>query len=392
MLKRLARGDADTLDEFVRHPALRALGPADVVALAAALAASGDRLPDAAEERADVASTGGPSSLTTLLAPLYLRAYGVSVPTLGVPGRPAGGVDVLATIPGFRVDLDAREASAALRRAGHIHLAAGGCWAPLDAALFQHRRRVGAQARPELVIASLLAKKLAVGVRRAGFDVRVAPWGNFGIGPAEAARNARRLIDVFAAAGVTAGCLLTDARRPYQPYIGRGESLVALHRVLTGGAEGELARHAELCRVLAERTAGRPPDAAEAATEAARAAFELTLEAQGSSWQVFEARVDEVLDAPTVALRATDYGRLVVDLRVMRDALTGRQQGGSSDPCGVTLRATAGAAVARGDVLADVRGADAALVDELASAVTTSARDEAVNRWTLPLWIAADDL
>lgn len=392
ILERLADGGTAALDDFVRQCALRPLADGDVVALARMLAGSGDQLAGGLQDRADVASTGAPSSLTTLLGPLYLRAMGLSVPTLGVAGRPAGGVDVLATIPGFRVDLNAREASAALARAGHIHLAAGGSWAPLDAALFKHRRRVGAQARPELVIASLLAKKLAVGVRRAGFDVRVAPWGNFGAGPEEAARNARRLIDVFAAAGVTAGCMLTDARVPYQPHIGRGESLVALHRVLTSAADDELAGHAELCRLISLRTAGRGSAGAAdpRASAAARAAFALTLEAQGSSWERFEARVAEILDAPTAALHAKADGRLVVDLRAVRDALTARQRDGSEDPCGVTLRARAGTWAARGDTLADVRGSDAALIAELERAITTSARAEAADAWRLPRWTAAD--
>src|SRR5690242_18079129 len=38
----------------------------------------------------DVASTGGPSSLTTLLTPIYLAEYGMTVPKVAVPGRPAG--------------------------------------------------------------------------------------------------------------------------------------------------------------------------------------------------------------------------------------------------------------------------------------------------------------
>ncbi len=58
---------------------------------------------------ADVASTGGPSSLSTLLSPLFLRAGGAVVPKLGVPGRPAGGIDCLAQIPGYRTELSAQE-------------------------------------------------------------------------------------------------------------------------------------------------------------------------------------------------------------------------------------------------------------------------------------------
>jgi len=52
--------------------------------------------------------------------------------------------------------------------------------------------------------------------------------------------------------------LLTDAGRPYQPYVGRGEALLALEEVVAGRAEGWLADHTrssarESCRVEALR-------------------------------------------------------------------------------------------------------------------------------------------
>src|SRR5690348_1284014 len=66
---------------------------ADLASLSSTLARSGEqkRFPSNVHT-ADIASTGGPSSLSTLLGPLYLRALGFHVPKLGVPGRPAGGI------------------------------------------------------------------------------------------------------------------------------------------------------------------------------------------------------------------------------------------------------------------------------------------------------------
>src|SRR5437868_14746215 len=79
---------------------------------------------------ADVASTGGPASLSTLLCPLYLRSYGFVVPKLGVPGRPAGGIDVLAQLPGYRVDLSEADVRRVLERCGYAHFLAGTQFAP----------------------------------------------------------------------------------------------------------------------------------------------------------------------------------------------------------------------------------------------------------------------
>ena len=70
----------------------------DIAYLATTLGGSGSVLsiPDG-RFAADLASTGGPTSLSTLIGPLYLRAMGCCVPKLGVPGRPAGGVDAVVS-------------------------------------------------------------------------------------------------------------------------------------------------------------------------------------------------------------------------------------------------------------------------------------------------------
>lgn len=99
---------------------------------------------------ADVASTGGPSSLSTLLAPLFLREGGAIVPKLGVPGRPAGGIDCLAQIPGYHSTLTPEEVEAVLASGGYAHFLAAGEMAPLDGRMFRLRQDCGAQAVPTL--------------------------------------------------------------------------------------------------------------------------------------------------------------------------------------------------------------------------------------------------
>lgn len=84
------------------------IGPGEIAQLAAVLAASGTvREPDSG--CADVASTGGPGSLSTMLGPLVLRSIGLRVPKIAVPGRPAGGIDTLGTVPGYRTALPASD-------------------------------------------------------------------------------------------------------------------------------------------------------------------------------------------------------------------------------------------------------------------------------------------
>ena len=71
-----------------------------VASLAVALTAGGARRELA--DCTDLASTGGPGSISTMLVPLMARASGVPVAKVGVPGRPAGAVDVLSNVPGYR--------------------------------------------------------------------------------------------------------------------------------------------------------------------------------------------------------------------------------------------------------------------------------------------------
>jgi thymidine phosphorylase len=221
------------------------------VRLARILAASGLSISYDDELCADVASTGGPSSLSTLLCPLFLRSGGVVVPKLGVPGRPAGGIDCLAQIKGYKTTLDAEDVIRVLRSGGYAHFVADGQLAPLDGRLFRIRQSSNAQSVPTLVVASLLSKKLAVGVRRAGLDVRVAPHGNFGESWGVARSNATLFLRAAEQLGIRAFPVLTDGRYPYQPYLGRRECLVALADIFADRCDDWLRTHLDMCRTLA---------------------------------------------------------------------------------------------------------------------------------------------
>lgn len=342
------------------------LSDRDIADLAQTLATSGAHL-EANPLAADLASTGGPSSLSTLICPLQLCARGLTVPKLGVRGRPAGGIDILETIPGFQPKLDRRVAGSALAQSRYIHLLADEHWAPLDARLFGYRQLVGAQDVPDLVIASILAKKLAVGVRGAGLEIRVAPHGNFGTTLDAARHNAHRYNAVAAELDLRPVCILTDGTRPYQPYVGRGEALVALASVLDGKSSDWLADHVSLCLQMSDAVAemlevdtARPvglPDL--------RTVHEEMLLAQGASPAAFWMRVEEIQAALTTTISAEKSGWIEYDLGVLRTLLVDQQRSQPHhpnnqplDPAGVTLLAKPGDFVETGDPVMTVRVAD----------------------------------
>lgn len=325
----------------------------EIAGLATVLADSGARLPFRSDA-ADVASTGGPSSLTTLVCPVLLRALGFVVPKLGVRGRPAGGIDVLETLPGFRSELTYAEVLAALDLSGVAHAAAADTFAPLDALLFARRQATGTQQVPALVIASLLSKKLAMGVHLVGLDVRVAPHGNFGSTWEEARDNARRFCIVASMLGMRATCFLTDATRPYQRHVGRGEAVVALDTWLDGEMDADLSLHIDDCWTMAESTTGVD---GRATVGTLRTAFDAHLRAQGTSVDALHLRARAVTLEPRASLVAERTGLLWCDLGGIRDVLVDQQRisaAAFTDPCGVTLGSLS-SPIVPGSVIADVR-------------------------------------
>lgn len=365
VLARLSKApDPSVMDEVITFARAGKLGDHDIAGLATVLSQSGVNVRSKANGvHADVASTGGPSSLSTLLCPLFLQCFGVAVPKLGVAGRPAGAVDALAQIPGYRVILTSIEVEKIVAEGGYAHFLATGDHAPLDGVFFMHRRRVGAVALPELAIASLLSKKIAVGLNRVGLDVRVSPTGNFGATWPEAKRNAERFIRVASGLGIQAWCFLTDGYRPCQPYIGRGEALTALEEVAHGSAGSWLNSHARTCFAMAKAVAGADHVNFPMIDVLCRA-LERNLTAQGSDWTRFTTKVSEIRAQPRYDILAPKSGFLTVDLGQLRHAIVlaneadgaeDARSGQFSDWAGIRLLQPAGVYVLEGECIAELR-------------------------------------
>jgi thymidine phosphorylase len=366
--------EPDALDRVIDAARWGELSDQEVASLATTLANSGQQLP-ADANAADVASTGGPGSLSTLLAPLFLVRAGFRVPKLGVPGRPAGGVDTLGVLPGYRTVLSREEVQTSLANAGYAHFEAAEEWAPLDAALFRRRQSGGAQGVPTLVIASLLAKKIAVGLRSVTLDVRVSSFGNFGIDMEQAATNAERFVRVAGLAGIAARTVLTDGTSPAQPAIGRGEALRALAHVIgliEEPMDPWLSEHVVACRNLAlGETAS---DSSPPGGHSLAAITDRHLRSQGSDLIALERYVHALSSDEQFPVVARNSGVLRVDLAGLRKTLIDAQRvrfHGASypDAAGVTLKRRLGTAVDAGDWVAvfRARGDAAAFLPQVAA-------------------------
>lgn len=142
--------------EIVNSFSRPSISDEEIITLINILADSGEKLRFNSSVY-DFASTGGPSSLSTLLVPLYMFSLGVNVINLAVPGRPAGAIDVLSQIPDYHLDI--QPGNTYDDKHFYLHLEASDRFAPLDKELFAYRKEVNKINVPNLAIASLMAKK-----------------------------------------------------------------------------------------------------------------------------------------------------------------------------------------------------------------------------------------
>lgn len=358
-------------DRWIAEAREDRLDDCGIAKLAETLANSGQRL-ELRPASADLASTGGPGSISTLWSPAAIAAHGSTVAKLGVPGRPAGGVDVLMQVDGYRTALNAAEAEAVIELCGYVHLLAGREFAPADAKLFAYRQEVGAQHVPALAIASLLSKKLVTGTSIAGLEVRIAPHGNLGANREEAERNARRFCRVARLLGITGVCFLTDATAPQQPYLGRGEVLVALSHLLSGTECEWLADHVRQCELWSNTLVGGAyPQRGDVSR-----AFIANIEAQGGTLKAIHSRAKTVIAAHSKKVTARNEGIVRYDLGEFRRAILAARKPDKEhifdDSAGVIILVPPNSKVSRGEPLISVRCSDAAwpiLNNDLSAAI-----------------------
>lgn len=360
---------------------------------AVGLANSGDRWrwPPEIGPCADTPSTGGLGSLTTLLCPYILASCGCYVPKLSVPGSVAGAIDVLALLAGFQTELDQSQMHRALRTSRIAHSENTSRLAPADAFLFKVRSKLGKKSIPELVIASLLAKKLAVGCNISVVDVRCGPLGNLGTDGETCVRYARLFVSAAMRLGIRCACVITDLSIPRLPFLGRSESLVAMCAVLASKAACEadpwLSEHVDTCIAIAAEAlvvANLYPGLEEASIAArdamasgrAREVFALHLEAQGAEIACLHRLIEAYENCSKVYIESRVSGYLTsIDVRALGAALQ-RVNGavfGSNDRIGMRLLKRPHEDVEADERLAMVRFDDSIAADTLGTFLRESA-------------------
>ena len=225
----------------------------ETTALTQAIAASGKRInwqgsAVANRIKIDQPSTGGLGNKSPLIAPVIAAAGGAVVPKMSTRGTIAGTIDILEAV-GYQAEVPIDRYIQIVSEIGIANICQTPDLAPLDARLMQLRRRTDTMRQGELVVSSILAKKLATGCQCLVVDVKTGSDSKFGDIEATK-RGAQLMVAVGKRLCIKVVCVLTDNDAPQGRYIGSGLSLVEVLEVFSGQGPADQRR---ICLELAAR-------------------------------------------------------------------------------------------------------------------------------------------
>ena len=217
---------------------------------------------------------------------------------------------------------------------------------------------------PFLAIASLLSKKVAAGLSLVGLDIRVSQYANLGHDGMEASKYAKIFCEAAGILGIKAVCYISDAATPYQPYIGRGESLLALYKIFSSELSDWLDCHKEYCKKISQDLISHETqhgDIADVTNTDLHMAFKRNLQRQGGVYTDFVEYTNLIKNNHNIEIYAPIAGYCNYNLEKIRELIVEIQNLAASvdcsypDPCGLILQVVPGAFVEKNQVIATLR-------------------------------------
>ncbi|MCZ6604556.1 MAG: thymidine phosphorylase [Alphaproteobacteria bacterium] len=207
------------------------------VALTNSMTGSGVRLawPELDGPVADKHSTGGVGDKVSLILAPLAAACGIYVPMISGRGlgHTGGTMDKLEAIPGYRTTPDADTFRRAVASAGCAIIGQTDDFAPADRRLYAIRDMTATVDSVPLITASILSKKLAVGLGALVMDVKVGS-GAFAADQDMAADLAHSIVEVGNGAGVATTALITDMNQVLGRNAGNAVEVMEAVGYLTG--------------------------------------------------------------------------------------------------------------------------------------------------------------
>lgn len=336
----------------------------------------------------DKHSTGGVGDKVSLILAPLVAACGVKVPMMSgrALGHTGGTLDKLESVPGYRTGLTEAEFRDFIAKDGFAMTGQTAAIVPADKKLYALRDVTATVESIPLITASILSKKVAEGAEALVFDVKTGP-GAFMKTVEDSEALARSLVNTGTAMGKRVVGVITDMTEPLGNMVGNFFEMEESLDCLEGRGPADLMEVTLRLSAWMLVAGGKARTVEEgiAACEAALASgrprelFLANLARQGGDLAKFEtlrgtyrSRFRSELRSPADgfihSIDAYKIGVAGVYLGVGRDKTT--------DPVypdvGFVFRRKAGDRVAKGEVVAEVYGKDAASLEAARSLVESS--------------------
>lgn len=298
----------------------QSLQPEETRALTLAMRDSGTVLewPDDPRPLVDKHSTGGVGDKVSLVLAPILAALGFRVPMisgrgLGITG---GTLDKLASIPGFKTQLEPDQIISQVQDIGLAIVGQTSTMVPADKRIYALRDVTGTVPSIPLITASILSKKLSEGIGTLVMDVKFGAAA-FMKTPGEARELAQSIVELAQNCGLKTTAFLTDMDTPLGMAVGNWLEVkeavrcldcygpddlqtltVDIAATLLVETNSRLTIAAARQRVLESLTSGKP-----------RATFNEMVKAQGGDLAALEAQLGTNSTAPVIMdLETPDEG------------------------------------------------------------------------------------
>ena len=369
---------------------LRGMSPAETASLTEVMLHSGTTLDLSAlpGPKVDKHSTGGVGDKTSLIVAPLAAACGVLVPMVAGRGlgHTGGTLDKLEAIPGFRVRLSLAEFRSVIETCGVAIVGQTDEIAPADRRLYALRDVTGTIDSIPLIAASIMSKKLAVGIDALVLDVKCGE-GAFMRNLDDASALAQAMLDIGRAMGCRVQALITDMNQPLGHAVGNAIEVAEAIATLKGRGPRDVeslsleltARMVWMSGLASTLDAARSAARGALTSGAGLARLRRLVEAQGGDPSVCDDTQRLPRAKHAAVIRATSDGRLArIACRTVGEVAqrlgAGRETLASRiDPtAGVVIHKKIGDLVIADEPLATLYANDAALIDACRQLLTTA--------------------
>ncbi len=324
--------------------------------------------------KVDKHSTGGVGDKVSLILAPMVASCGVPVPMISGRGlgHTGGTLDKLESIPGFRTTLDIEEYIRVIRSIGLVMIGQTSDIAPADKRMYALRDVTATVECVPLIAGSIMSKKIAEGIDGLVLDVKTGN-GAFMQRYEDSVALAKTLVGIGIQSGKTAVALITEMDQPLGNRVGNWCEVVESIECLRGKRVADLMEVTFALGALMLVAGGKAGSVAEGIRKCEEAlwsgrAYEKFVElvrAQGGDATVIERPTKISPPAHTSEAKAERSGYVTGFLTREIGVLAAEMGAGRMKvddvldlSAGMTLRKKLGHSVERGEVLAELFGAD----------------------------------